>query len=110
MMDEDRVEDLRIFERFPKELDLRFLDIDSNREGQAKTADISAKGLGLVADEELIPRSSVELWLQMPDSAESFYTRGTVVWSKMIEPNRFKAGVSLERADLMGLSRVMRKR
>ncbi|TBR15082.1 PilZ domain-containing protein [bacterium] len=101
-------EDQRIFARFPARLPLRFLDADANMEGGAETYDVSAKGLGLVTNEQLKPHTSLEMWLHIPDKGEPLYTRGQVVWSTMVEPNRYQTGVNLERADLMGLSRVLR--
>jgi c-di-GMP-binding flagellar brake protein YcgR len=107
-MPEQKFEDKRIFERIAAKLPLRFLDVNSNKEGEAKTEDISAKGIGLVADKELPPRTSLEMWINVPDKGEPLYTRGAVVWSKMLSPNEYRVGVNLERADMMGLSRILR--
>ena len=104
----ETMEDRRIFDRFKAALPLRFLKVSENREGTGQTADISAKGIGLVADVELAPNTPLEMWLEIPDKGEPLYTRGEVVWSKMMEPNKFRIGVNLEKADLMGLSRVLR--
>jgi hypothetical protein len=100
--------DRRVFARFPIQLPLRFIDLVSNKEGQAKAQDISAKGIGFLADEELKPLTPVEMWLEVPDKGAPLYTRGEVVWSQMVAPNQYKTGVNLERADLMGISRVLR--
>jgi hypothetical protein len=97
--------DKRIFARFPIELPLRFLEADANREGQAKTMDISSKGLGIVSEEKLLPNTPLEMWLKVPDKVEPFYTRGQVVWSQEIGASGFRYGVNLERADLMSLAR-----
>lgn len=102
------MQDKRIFSRLPVKFPVRFLDPNQNKEGQAQTQDISAKGLGVISDAELTPSTSLELWLQIPDNGEPLYTRGNVVWSKKIEENQYRTGISLEKADLMGLSRVLR--
>ena len=102
--------DRRIFERIPTDLSMRFLAPHYNKEGLVQVRDISAKGLGLVTHEELPSNTSLEMWLQMPDKGESLYTRGEVVWSKMLEPNKYRMGISLERADFMGLSRILRRK
>jgi hypothetical protein len=107
-MPEASFSDKRIFERFAMRLPLRFLDPRSNTEGRARTQDISAKGMGLLSDVKLQPNTPLELWLEIPDHGEPLYTRGEVVWSKMVAPNEFRTGVNLEKADLMGLSRVLR--
>lgn len=104
----ENFEDRRTFARFPVSLSLKYLDLGSNREGQAQTCDISAKGIGMLSQEKLTPHTSLELWLQMPDKSEPFYTRGEVVWSESASNNEFRAGVNLEKADLMGVSRVLR--
>jgi len=102
------MEDRRIFERFKAALPIRFLSLKENSEGKGLTEDVSAKGIGLLAENELAPRAPLELWLEIPDKGEPLYARGEVVWSKMLQPNKYRVGVNLEKADLMGLSRVLR--
>jgi hypothetical protein len=101
-------EDRRIFARFAAKLGIRFLDLQANREGRAETVDISAKGVGLITEEDLPARTPLEMWFDMPDQGGLYYTRGEVIWSKKVEPLKYRVGVSLEKADLMGLSRVLR--
>jgi hypothetical protein len=102
------MKDRRIFARFETKFPLRFLDLNSVIECQGDACDISAKGMGFVAERELSPCTPLEVWLQIPDKGEPLYSRGEVVWSKRLEPNKCRIGVRLERADLMGLSRVLR--
>ncbi len=101
-------QDRRVFERFSASIPVRFLDTNANEEGFAKTQDISAKGLGLETKELLPVNSTLELWLEIPDKGEPLYTRGAVAWSKSSGINEYRAGINLEKADLMGLSRVLR--
>ena len=101
-------EDLRVFQRFPVKMALRFLNLDTNREGQAQTLDISAKGIGVSTNELLAPNTTVEMWLKVPDRGDPLYTRGEVTWSQMTGHNQFRSGVNLEKADLMGISRILR--
>jgi hypothetical protein len=70
--------------------------------------DVSAKGLGLVAGEALAPLTPLEMWLNIPDKGEPLYVRGEVAWSKKLAADQYRIGVNLERANLMGLSRVLR--
>jgi hypothetical protein len=101
--------DRRIFERFPVQLPLRFLGIDSSSEGQAQTYDVSAKGIGILAKKALPLRTVLELWLDIPDKGEPLYARGQVVWSKQDSAGEgHRLGINLEKADLMGISRVLR--
>ena len=104
----EEMQDRRIFARFPTEFPLRFLDLKRGKEGQAQTQDISAKGIGLLTNEELSAHSPLEMWLEIPDKGEPLYARGEVAWSKPRGRDEYRVGVNLERADLMGMSRVLR--
>ena len=107
-MKNGRIEDKRIFERLPAKLPVRFMGISANIDSNAFTQDISAKGIGLLCNLELTPRTPLEMWIKIPDKGEPLYTRGEVVWSRPQGANQYRAGINLERADLMGLSRVLR--
>jgi len=100
--------DRRIFERFATKFPVRFIDLKRNKEGQAEVCDVSAKGLGIIVPDQLALGTPLEMWLDIPDSGEPVYTRGEVVWSKLTEPGQWRAGVDLEKADLMSMSRVLR--
>jgi len=107
-MQNQEFEDKRVFARLPVSLTVKYLDLGSNTEGEAQTQDISAKGIGLSTDRPLSPNSSLEMWLRVPDKGEPFYTRGEVVWASDGAASGYRAGINLERADLMGISRVLR--
>jgi c-di-GMP-binding flagellar brake protein YcgR len=104
-----KMEDRRIFARFKTKLPVTYLEGHSGRQGRAITQDISAKGMGLVANEALPQATPLEFWLEMPDQGAPIYSRGQVAWSKQVEPDVWRMGVDLEKADLMGLSRILRK-
>jgi len=100
--------DQRMFARIPISLPMRFLTPGQNKECKAETVDVSANGIGLVSKEKLSPRSSLEMWLDLPNSQTPFYTRGEVVWSRPFsEADKYRAGIHLERAELMGLAPVL---
>lgn len=103
-------EDKRVFERFPVKFPVRYFqeDFSNNQEGTARAQDISAKGVGLVTKEKLPVNTPLEMWLEIPDKGDPLYARGQVIWSKPAGINEFWSGISLERADLMGLSRILR--
>lgn len=102
------MEDQRIFDRITARFPVKFLDPQSGWEGEAETVDFSANGLGFVTNESLLVKTPLELWLKIPDKRDPFYTRGQVVWSKPSdEVNRYRVGVQLERAELMGLARAL---
>lgn len=100
--------DRRIFERFCVKLLLKYCDLNSDRERSAQTIDISANGIGLVTSRDLFKHAPLEMWISIPDKGQPLYTRGEVIWSSMIEPNKCRVGVKLEKADLMGFARVLR--
>ena len=102
------MKDRRIFERFNKGLSARFIDLDSGQEGLAQTVDVSAKGLGFSTNQELRLHTTLEIWLDFPDMQGPLHTRGEVVWSKPQGVHDYQAGVELEKADLMGISQIMR--
>ena len=102
------MEDRRVFARIDTRLPVRFLDPSSGREGKAETVDISANGLALVGKEMLPARTPLEMWLDIPDQHEPLYTRGEVVWSQAsVDKEEQRAGVRLEKAELMGLARIL---
>lgn len=104
----EKMDDRRIFARFTTQFPLRFLDINTGREGEGQALDISAKGISLLIDRELPTDISLEMWLKFPEKEESLYLRGDVIWVKRLEFDKYKIGVTLEKANLMGLSRFLR--
>ena len=102
------IEDHRIFERFPVQCSARFLNLNNGKEGLAQTVDISAKGLGLSCDQELLLNTPLEIWLQMPGKGEPLYIRGEVAWTKTEGLAGYHFGVQLEKAALMGISHLLR--
>lgn len=107
-MQKTQIKDRRACERIPIELSLRFLNHRTNKEGLAQAVDISANGIGLLTEEELSPSIPLEIWLQIPDYAEPVYIKGEVVWSKMVKPNGYRAGIRLEKINLVTISQVLK--
>ena len=105
---EENASDKRVFARFPANFPARFLDPVSGEEVKAQVRDVSAKGIGLTSKVELTPYTSLELWLDIPDNSEPLYTRGSVTWKQLSDGKSFRAGIALEKADLMGLARALR--
>ena len=104
----DRMEDRRIFQRFNVKFPARLLDLTSGNEVPAETSDICAKGIGLTLREYLPVNTPLEAWVEVPDNAGPIYARGLAVWSRQESESEFRIGMDLERADLMGLSRILR--
>lgn len=104
----DLRKDRRVFERIPVRLPVRLLDSMRNKELIADTLDVSAKGLGIISNETLNTGDNLELWLNMPDKKEPFYTRGSVVWRQPQDAAGCRYGICLEKAEFMGMARVFR--
>jgi len=102
------MDDRRVFARFPVNLPLKYLDSMRNQEGNAAIMDMSAKGVGVVANVPLQPNTSLELWVSIPSKKEPFYSRGEVVWTKLIAPNEYQTGINLEKADFMNTGAILR--
>lgn len=94
--------------RLARILDVRVINLDTNEESRVKTHDISASGIGFITDVPLNPGVSLELWLYIPDSNDPLYTTGKVVWTNMVSPSAYRVGVSLDKIDFTGISRILR--
>jgi hypothetical protein len=105
----DQALDARIFERFAKQIPMRFINLDDGTEYLGQTVDISAKGLGLSTNQQLRPHAALEIWLDLSNSQEPLYTRGEVAWSKPEIGGSYRAGVALDKADFMNISRLLRE-
>ena len=101
------MDDYRIFERFSRKFSARYLGLNGKEE-IAQIFDVSAKGLGLSTSDELKSQAPLELWLDVPGSTDPLYTRGQVVWSRLAGAIGWQSGIELERAELMGISRLLR--
>jgi hypothetical protein len=101
-------DDRRLFARFRAELSLKYSSLDSNRQIKASIHDLGAKGLGVFTDEVLAPQSQLDIWLKMPDNDEEILTKGKVIWSERIGPNKYRVGIELEKPELMVISIVLR--
>jgi hypothetical protein len=102
------MEDKRVFARVPAHLPLRFLEQGASTDDSGMTSDVSAKGVGFVAGRDISAGTELELWLKASEQAEPMYTRGQVAWSRKLGDREYRIGVNLERADLMGFSRLLR--
>ena len=83
-----------------------FSAVDDKINGQTK--DISAEGLGLLTDRELVPDKSIQICMQMVDNNEKILVTGKVVWSMMIEPGIYRAGIKIEDSVLNPIPMALR--
>ncbi len=101
------IKNRRVSERVPVKFSLRLLDLYSNRYSVVQVQDICTQGIGVLADEELPPYTPLEMWLPILNKDESLHAKGEVVWSKMIEPNKYRTGIKLEEVDSMGIMQLI---
>lgn len=59
------------------------------------TRDISAIGLGLLADKKADPGVTLDICLRVPDG-EYIKLQGKVVWTTMAENGKYRIGIELE--------------
>jgi len=107
-MPEDNYKERRQFPRFSIDIPLKYLTAAVNKVCLAKTYNISASGIGLVANEELIKGTPLDIWLSMPDNGEQISARGEVVWSSRADQGNYLVGVSLKNAALKPIPIVLR--
>lgn len=106
-MENGHGEDRRSFARFFVNLPIKFVQKFSNLSSEGQSIDFSPCGIGMVTPEELKPHSHLDLNVQIPDGHQPLYTQGEVVWSKMIQGNKYAVGVALFKLDLMGMARIV---
>jgi len=102
------MDERRIFARIDSRFPVKFLNTLDGSEGNAATVDISANGLCMVTNKNLVRSTRLELSLKIPDQHTPLYTRGEVVWVLPSENTaEQRVGVHLEKVELMGLARVL---
>ncbi|MDP3732075.1 MAG: PilZ domain-containing protein [Candidatus Omnitrophota bacterium] len=103
------MEERRMFERFKVEFKVKFLNLNTNKEGVGKMVNISAGGGCIVATEKrLQPSMTLKMQFCIADDKDPFYANGKVIWSRMIEPDVYMAGIQFEKVDFMGIARALR--
>ena len=98
----------RMFERFKVDFPVTYINLKTNEKGWGRMIDISAGGGGMILNEYLQPLTPLDLQLQVPDSTETIYANGNMVWSTMIEPNVCRAGVEFDKIDFLGIARLLK--
>jgi len=73
----------------------------SSRESiEAQSRDISTQGMGLFANEDLSPKTTLDIWINMPDSNEKIHIKAEVIWSNKVDSNKYRIGVCLRDSGL----------
>ena len=100
--------DKRYFTRLLVKLPVKLIRKFSNIESQGETNDISANGVGLITSEDVEPHSHLDLSIQFPDGHDPLCTQGEVVWSKMLEVNKYAVGICLFQINLLGMAGIVK--
>lgn len=98
----------RVFARFPVKIPLGFCEPGSLALVDTQTHDISAQGICFTAYKEIPIGSSLDIYLQMPDTGEKIYIRGKVVWSSPVNHTGYELGIKLEEPPLKPIPLVLR--
>lgn len=106
------MQERRVFQRFDVEVPVEFHSLDEKKiEGKGKIINISAGGGGMIVTTKyLLPGTSLEMVLIIPDGKDPLTADGKVIWLKAMEPTLFLAGVQFDKVDFMGIARALRLR
>ncbi len=102
-------EDRRIFTRFQIRLAAKCIVKGQKEELYLRTLDLGADGIGVLFGEKVNIGDELEIWLHIPNIKQDFYTHGSVVWIQDLGQGEIRSGISLEKADLMGISLALRE-
>ena len=101
--------DRREFERFVVRLTVKFINLENGNKEKGITHDISAKGLGMVANEQVDKNIPLEMWLEIPEPRqEPIHVKGEVAWSQMVDRNTWRVGINFDQVNFLGVSRILR--
>ncbi|MFH1045585.1 MAG: PilZ domain-containing protein [Candidatus Omnitrophota bacterium] len=100
-------DDRRIFARFAVENVPADITVPgAQRPERAECYDLSASGVGVVVDAQLVPLTTVGLELHLPKVRSVFKSFANVVWSKQIHEGKWRAGLEFTTLDFMGLTKI----
>jgi hypothetical protein len=103
-------EDRRMFLRFPVTLPVKFVCRDSDVSGKGSLRDISANGMGVSTKKRLNVYARLEISIDCSTDEKPFYTTGEVVWVERVDFDSYRAGIRLDKPELMGVWRVLNTR
>lgn len=104
------MQERRIFQRFNVDIPVNFRTLDDKKiEGNGKIINISAGGGGLiVTTKNLLPGTSLEMSLIIPDNKAPLNASGKIIWLRDMEPALFLVGIQFDKVDFMGIARALR--
>ncbi|MEK6727072.1 MAG: PilZ domain-containing protein [Candidatus Omnitrophota bacterium] len=94
--------------RFLAKIPLSFYEPNTPQIVNAQTHDISAQGISIVTSKEIPVGTSLDIYIQMPDTGEKIFRRGKVVWLSSFNHSGYKLGIKLEEPPLKPIPLVLR--
>ncbi|MDD5006328.1 MAG: PilZ domain-containing protein [Candidatus Omnitrophica bacterium] len=104
----DTQKEQRMFSRFRVNFPTRFRNLNVGRRGEGKCTDIGAGGVGIETEQELEPRTPLEMWIDVSDGFEPINLKGRVVWSQKVGAENCRTGVVFDCPRLIAFSRVLK--
>ena len=98
----------RMFSRFRVNFPARFRNLNVGRRGEGICADIGAGGVGIKTNQEIEPRTPLEVWIDIADGFDPINLKGRVVWSKKTSSENCRTGVVFDCPRLIAFSRVLK--
>ena len=98
----------RSYPRYPISIPVSCFLPETNKTVNTCTCDISAIGVGIIACDELLPGTWLNLCLQMPDNGEKISRKAKVIWSNLMSANSYRVGIKLEESNLKPIPLVLR--
>ena len=100
--------DKRIFQRTRVQFPIEVIDPQRRAPVNAKCADISAGGIGLVTEKQIPIGKTVNLSLQLPDTRQSYNVRAKAVWEQEIGKGLWRMGLSFHDIELFKHWRIFK--
>lgn len=94
--------------RFLAKILLSLYEPDTPQIVKAQTYDISAQGISIVTSKEIPVGTTLDIYIQMPDTEEKIFRRGKVVWLSLIAQAAYKLGIKLEEPHLKPIPLALR--
>jgi hypothetical protein len=103
------MQERRLSKRSNVRIPFRFMETEKNKEGVGEITDISSSGAGMIVTcEKLQPLSTLQMWLEIPNSPEPLQVNGRVKWLKNVAPGIFRIGIKFDKVDFIAISQVFK--
>jgi hypothetical protein len=107
-MIETEFKERRKFRRFVISVPSTYFRFELNQGNDAQTKDLSCKGIGLLAEEDLPIDTRLNIWIKPPDNEKQILAQGQVIWSNKIDFKNYRIGITLDDAGIKPLPIILR--